>query len=62
MKRFGEYDFIITYQEQEFVGDCTVWNYYPSGRRADTMLESTLSEIWQREKWKIEKQEGKENE
>ena len=34
-------------------GGCTVWHFYPSGKRCSTFMESWLSDIWQREVWKL---------
>ena len=30
----------------QFIGNCTVWYYYPQFRRADTSTESKLCDIW----------------
>ncbi len=37
--------------KQEFIGDCTVWHEYPSGKRCGTFLESWLCDIWKKEQW-----------
>lgn len=56
----GTYDYLITIKYEsgkvnQYRGDCTVWHSYPDGRRCGTMTESWLCDIWQREKWKMEK-------
>jgi hypothetical protein len=35
-------------------GSCTVWHYYPSGKRCGTRMEAMLCDFWQAEKWRQE--------
>lgn len=35
-------------------GECTVWNWYPSGRRCGTLLDGWLYEVWQKYVWEQE--------
>lgn len=37
----------------EFVGNCTVWHSYPSGKRQPTHLELWFCDIWKRWKWQV---------
>ena len=45
---FGE-EILVT---EKFRGGCTVWHTYPEGNRCGTPMESWLSDIWTKERWR----------
>lgn len=58
MEKFDDVDYIITLSNgRQYVGNSTVWHSYPDGERQSTFTESSLADIAEREKWKLEQPE-----
>lgn len=47
-------DLIVEVYGTAYRGNGTVWRHTKTGKRAGTSLESELSNVWTREKWKKE--------
>ena len=53
----GEHEF--TFSNGRVVrGDCTVWNFYPSGARCGLELQRFLHQEWKAAKWKKNAEAG----
>ena len=57
------YDYIMTVETKSLCGppntfqvrgSCTVWHYYPDGRRCSTLMEGSLCDLWRRLEWEEE--------
>ena len=54
MKRFEGGDYMIELEDgSKYVGDCTCWKEFPSGKRVGTLDTDFFVEIWEREKWRM---------
>lgn len=55
ISRYSRHDYLITIfysdgREEHFLGDCTVWYEYYTGKRCSTLKESYLHGIWESRK------------
>lgn len=49
-----DHDVMIALDGKRYIGSCTVWHEFPSGRRADTETEALLCDIWTHARWTVD--------